>query len=245
MGQQEQLLNRQVIQPIADIAQRGRNMEGHQIYQKQMYVSWERPLPFPNINAQIGEKPKEHFSRLEEKLSKDLVQFHRIAWDQEENDLDNQKSRLSDIPPAGYAEGNVQIRPFIEAYNRGHRFYIHEYQAFWKEDCYKLIKRKPQQSDMRKDSPRSPGRYHDKDKNEGNNRRNGKTSLILMEQQFVKGMNSQSNWIQPREDIFLVSEQQIRDPSSTEQQSSGNKNLSAKIITIDLRIEPKKELLTS
>ncbi|KAA6309390.1 MAG: hypothetical protein EZS28_056521, partial [Streblomastix strix] len=95
--------------------------------------------------------------------------------------LVDQKSRLSDPPPAGYAEGNVQIRPFIEAHNRGHRFYIHEYQAFWKEYCYELFKRTLQQSDMRKDSPRSPARRHDNVKNDRRNRRDGKTLLAIFD----------------------------------------------------------------
>ncbi|KAA6372364.1 MAG: hypothetical protein EZS28_032109 [Streblomastix strix] len=119
-------------------------------------------------------------------MSKDLVQQRRTAWDLEGYELVNQKSRYSDPPPTGYAEGNEQIRPFIEAHIRGHKFYIHEHQAFWKEYCYKIFKRKPQQSDMRKDSPRSPGRGHDKDKNERNNRRDGKISLAFMEQRFNK-----------------------------------------------------------
>ncbi|KAA6387880.1 MAG: hypothetical protein EZS28_016596 [Streblomastix strix] len=135
-------------------------------------------------------------------MSKDLVQQHRAAWDLEGYDLVDQKSRHSDPPPAGYAEGNMQIRPFIEAHNRGHRFYIHEYQAFWKEYRYKLFKRKPQQSDMRKDSPRSPGRRHDKDKKDRNNRRDGKTTLAFMEAQFDRGINQEPNWIQPIEDNF-------------------------------------------
>ncbi|KAA6367370.1 MAG: hypothetical protein EZS28_037103, partial [Streblomastix strix] len=138
----------------------------------------------------------------EERMSRDLVQQHRTAWNLEGYDLVDQKSRYSDPPPAGYAEGNVQIRPFIEAHNRGHRFYIHEYQAFWKEYCYKLFKRKPQQSDMRKDSPRSPGRRPDKDKKDRNNRRDGNTTLAFMETQFDKGINSEPNWIQPVEDNF-------------------------------------------
>ncbi|KAA6356781.1 MAG: hypothetical protein EZS28_047693, partial [Streblomastix strix] len=172
------------MQPIADTIQRGRDMERHQTYQKQMDVSRERSPLSTNINKQFGEKPKGHFPRKEEKMSKEL------------------KSRHSDPPPAGYAEGNVQIRPFIEAHNRGHRFYIHEYQAFQKEYCYKLFKRKPQQSDMRKDSPRSPGRRHDNDKNDRKNRRHGKTSLALMQTQFDKGINSEPNWTQPIENNF-------------------------------------------
>ncbi|KAA6366384.1 MAG: hypothetical protein EZS28_038089, partial [Streblomastix strix] len=124
------------------------------------------------------------------------------AWNLEGYELVDQKSRHSDPPPAGYAEGNVQIRPFIEAHNRGHMFYIHEYQAFWKEYCYKLFKRKPQQSDMRKDSPRSPGRRHDNDKNDRRNRRDGKTTLAFMEAQAEMGINAEPNWIQPREDNF-------------------------------------------
>ncbi|KAA6368261.1 MAG: hypothetical protein EZS28_036212, partial [Streblomastix strix] len=107
---------------------------------------------------------------------------------QEGYDLVDQKSRHSDLPPAGYAESIVQIRLFNEAFNRGHRFYIHEYQAFWKEYCYKLLERKQQQYDMRKDSPRSPGSRHDKDKNDRNNRSDGKASLAFIEQQFDKAV---------------------------------------------------------
>ncbi|KAA6357811.1 MAG: hypothetical protein EZS28_046662 [Streblomastix strix] len=90
-------------------------------------------------------------------MSKDLVQQHRTAWDQEEQDLVDQKPRHTDPPTAGYAKGNVQIRPFIRAHNRELRFHIHKYQVFWKYYSYKLFKMKQQQSDMRKDSPRSPG----------------------------------------------------------------------------------------
>ncbi|KAA6401073.1 MAG: hypothetical protein EZS28_003394 [Streblomastix strix] len=70
------------------------------------------------------------------------------------------------------------------------------------EYCYKLLERKQQQSDMRKNSPRSPGRRHDKDKNDRNNRSDGKTLLVFMEQQFDKCINSDPNWIQPIEDNF-------------------------------------------
>ncbi|KAA6360295.1 MAG: hypothetical protein EZS28_044177, partial [Streblomastix strix] len=154
---QEQTLIRQVIQPIADTIQSGKDMERHQTHQKQMDVSWKRSPPSPNINTQFGERLKGYFPPLDERMNKDLVQQHRTAWDLEGHDLVDWKSRHSDPLPAGYAEGNVQIRPFIEAHNRGHRFYIHEYQAFWKEYCYNLFKRKPLQSDMTKDSPRTPG----------------------------------------------------------------------------------------
>ncbi|KAA6352681.1 MAG: hypothetical protein EZS28_051792, partial [Streblomastix strix] len=167
-----------------------------------MDVSWERPPPSPNVNTQIGERPKGHFPRLEERMSKELVQQHRTACNLEGYDLVHKKSRHSDHPPAVYAEGNVQIRPFIEARNRVHRFYIHEYQSLWKEYCYKLFKRKPQQSDMRKDSPRSPGRRYGNDKNDRRNRRDGKTSLTFMQAQFDKSINSEPNWIQPIEDNF-------------------------------------------
>ncbi|KAA6395771.1 MAG: hypothetical protein EZS28_008703 [Streblomastix strix] len=146
--------------------ERGRDMERHQTHYIQMDVSWARSPPSPNVNTQIGERLKRQFPRLKERISKDLVQQHRTAQDQEGYDLVDQKSRHSDPPPAGYAERNVQIRPFIEAHNRGHRFYIHEYQAFWKEYCYKLFKRRPQQSDMRKDTPSSPFMRHDNDKND-------------------------------------------------------------------------------
>ncbi|KAA6365189.1 MAG: hypothetical protein EZS28_039283, partial [Streblomastix strix] len=200
--QQDQTLNLQVVQHITDTIQRGRDIDRHSTHWKQMNVNWECSPPAPNINIQIGERPKGLFPRLEERMSKDLVQQHRTAWDLEGYDLVDQKSRHSDPHPAGYAEGNVQIRPFIEAHNRGHRFYIHKYQAFWKEYFYKLFKRKLQQSDMRKNSPRSPGRRHNKDKNDRGNRRDGKTTLAFIEAQFDKGINSEPNWIQPVEDNF-------------------------------------------
>ncbi|KAA6402059.1 MAG: hypothetical protein EZS28_002424 [Streblomastix strix] len=221
--QQDWTLNRQVVQPITDTIQREMDMERLQTRKKQQDVSCERSQPAPNmggsalkqhqyqrlvlggiihINTQIRERPKGHFSRLEERMGKELVQQHRTASNLEGYDLVDQKSKHSDFPLVGYAEGNVQIRPFIEAHNRGHRFYIHEYQAFWKEYCYKLFKRKPQQSDMRKYSPRSPVRRHDKDKNDRNNRRDGKTSQAILEAQFDKGINSEPNWIQPIEDNF-------------------------------------------
>ncbi|KAA6361495.1 MAG: hypothetical protein EZS28_042978, partial [Streblomastix strix] len=184
MFQQEQKLNRQVIYTIADIIQKGRDLKRHQTCQKQIDVSRERSSPSPNINTQFGERPKAHLPRLEERMSKEL------------------KSRHSDPPTAGYAEGNVQIKPFIEAYNRGHEFHIHEFQAFWKEYCYKFFKRKPQQFDMRKDSPHSPGRRHDNDKSDRRNRRDGKTSMTFMKAQFDKGINSEPNWILPIEDNF-------------------------------------------
>ncbi|KAA6397370.1 MAG: hypothetical protein EZS28_007103 [Streblomastix strix] len=149
-------LNRQVIQPIADTTQRGKDIERHQTHQIQMNVSWERSPPAPNINTQIGERLKGHFSRLEERMSKVLIQQHRTAWDLEGYDLVDQKSRHSDPPPAGYAEGNMQTRQFFDAHNRGNCFYIHEYQAFWKEYCQKLFNRKLQQSDKRKDFSSPP-----------------------------------------------------------------------------------------
>ncbi|KAA6373224.1 MAG: hypothetical protein EZS28_031250, partial [Streblomastix strix] len=189
--------------------ERERDMERHQTHQKQMDISWERSPPSPNVNTEFGERPKGHFPRLEERMSKELVQQHRTTWNLEGYELVDQKSRHSDPPPAGYAEGNVQIRPFIEAHNRGHRFYIHEYQAFWKEYCYKLFKRKPQQSDMSKDSPRPPGRRHDNDKNDRRNRRDGKTSLAFMEAQFDNGINSEPNWIQQIEDNFWQSSNRL------------------------------------
>ncbi|KAA6361111.1 MAG: hypothetical protein EZS28_043361 [Streblomastix strix] len=164
--------------------------------------SCECQPPAPNINTQIGKRPKGHFSRLQDRVSKDFVQQHRIACDLEVCDLVDQKSRYSDPPPAGYAEGNVQIRPFIEAHNRGHRFYIHKYQAFWKKYCYKLFTRKLQQYDMKRDSLRSPKRCYDKDQNDRNNRRDGKTTLAFMEAQFDEGINSEPIWIQPIEDNF-------------------------------------------
>ncbi|KAA6364703.1 MAG: hypothetical protein EZS28_039770, partial [Streblomastix strix] len=156
----------------------------------------------PNISTQFQERPKGHFPRLEERMNKEFVQQHRTAWNLDGYYLVDQKSRYLGPPPTGYAEGNVQVTSFIEAHNRGHRFYIHEYQAFWKEYCYKLFERKTQQSEMRKDSPRSPGRRYDNDKNDKRNRRDSKTSLAFMEAQFDKGINSEPNWIQPIEDNF-------------------------------------------
>ncbi|KAA6397098.1 MAG: hypothetical protein EZS28_007366 [Streblomastix strix] len=140
MGQQEQILNRQVIQPIADTIQRGRDMKSHQTHQKQIDVSLERSHPSPNINTLYIERSKGHFPPFEERMSKDLIQQHRTAWNLEGYDLVDQKSRRSDPHPAGYAEGFVQVWPFIETHNR--------------------------QSDMRMHSSRSPGRRHDKDKND-------------------------------------------------------------------------------
>ncbi|KAA6378464.1 MAG: hypothetical protein EZS28_026011 [Streblomastix strix] len=122
-----------------------------------MGVSWGPLPPSQNINTQIGERPKGNFPRLEERMNKDLVQQHIAAQDQEGYYLVDQKSRHSDPTPAGYVEGNVQIRSFIEANIKGHSFYIKEYQAFLKEYSYKLFKRKSQQSNMKKDSLRSIG----------------------------------------------------------------------------------------
>ncbi|KAA6368521.1 MAG: hypothetical protein EZS28_035953 [Streblomastix strix] len=227
MFQQEQTLNMQVILPIADTIHGGRDIERHQTHQKQMDVSWERSPPSPNINIQFGERLKGHFPRLKERMIKDFAQQHKTAWNIEGCNLVDQKSRQSDPPHAGYAEGNVQIGPFIEANNVGHMFFIQEFQVSWKEYCCMLFKRKPQQSDMMKDSPRSQGRRHDKDKNDRRNRRDGKSSLAFMEQQFDKG------------------EQLIRAPNSAEQQSGGDNDLASQIITIDSRIEPNRESLTS
>ncbi|KAA6395779.1 MAG: hypothetical protein EZS28_008688 [Streblomastix strix] len=126
------------------------NKNRHQINQKQMDVSWKRSPPSSNIKTQFGERPKRHFPRLEERMRKDFEQQHRTAWDFEGQDHVDQKLRHQDTPSAGYAEGNVQIRSFIDAHNRGHMFYILKYQAFWKEYCYRLIKRKTMQSDLRK-----------------------------------------------------------------------------------------------
>ncbi|KAA6357138.1 MAG: hypothetical protein EZS28_047335, partial [Streblomastix strix] len=55
------------------------------------------------------ERSKGHFPPFEERMSKDLIQQHRTAWNLEGYDLVDQKSRHSDPPPAGYAEGNVQV----------------------------------------------------------------------------------------------------------------------------------------
>ncbi|KAA6352829.1 MAG: hypothetical protein EZS28_051643, partial [Streblomastix strix] len=62
----------------------------------------------------------------------------------------------------------------------------HEYQAFWKEYCCKLFKRKPQQSNKCKDSPRSQGQRHNKDKNDINNIKDGKKSVVFIERQYEK-----------------------------------------------------------
>ncbi|KAA6370026.1 MAG: hypothetical protein EZS28_034448 [Streblomastix strix] len=194
--QQKQTLNRQVVQPITDTILRGRNMERLQTGQntKQTDVCFVHSPPSQDFNTQFGEGQKGQFPCLVEGMSNELVQQHRETWNQEEYDLTEQKSRHSDSPPAGYIESNVQINPFIDALNRGNMFYILEFQAFWKEYCHKLLKRKPQQFEMRKDSPRSPGRRHENDRNDKNNRRDGKTSLAFKKQQFDKGLNPRRNF---------------------------------------------------
>ncbi|KAA6361172.1 MAG: hypothetical protein EZS28_043300, partial [Streblomastix strix] len=106
--------------PMADTMQREKNTERsiNPWNIKQMDVIWERSPPSLNFNTQIGEGSKGWLPRLKERMSKDLVEQHRKAWDQEGYDLVDQKSRHSDPPPTGYAEGKVQIRQFIDALNK-------------------------------------------------------------------------------------------------------------------------------
>ncbi|KAA6366633.1 MAG: hypothetical protein EZS28_037839 [Streblomastix strix] len=163
--QKGQILIRRAIWTIANTIQRGTNLESTQSQKnnKQLDVSWEWSPPSPNVDIQISARSKEQFPRMEEQMSGELEQQHITTWNQEGYDLVDQKSRHSDPPPAGYAEDNAHIRPFIYAHNRRHRFSINEYKAFRKENNFIFFMRKSLQSDIRKDFPRSQGRHYEND----------------------------------------------------------------------------------